>query len=345
MSIVALGLVSYLSFLTNLDPIILRAIAVGIMIVFMLLNIRSVGGSSIVQIVLTVLKILPFIIVIGLGLFFIKENFISGEIQEFSEVANSSQPWLLTIFTAIAATTFSYDGMYAPTYMAGEVKNPKKIMPIAFIIIALVVVILYFALSFVSVGLLSTDQIAQSSAPIAEVASQIPIIGSLAETTVAIMAVLVIIGSLASVTMYQPRLGYSMAKDGLFFKVFARVHPKYKSPYAAIIIYCSYSIILTFVGNLSDLLGYFTLITLLRNFATFGTIFFLRKKESYKPSYKAPGGLACPIISCLITGLLFIGVFINDPIPSLIVILVLAVTGIIAYRIFKKMGYSSLDQY
>ena len=228
--------------------------------------------------------------------------------------------------------------MYAPTYMAGEVKNPKKIMPIAFTIIALVVILLYFGLSFVSVGLLSTQEIAQSAAPVAEVASKIPLIGGFAETVVAIMAVLVIIGSLASVTMYQPRLGYSMANDGLFFKVFAKVHPKYKSPYAAIIIYCSYSIILTFVGNLSELLGYFTLITLLRNFVTFGTIFFLRKKESYKPSYKAPGGLACPIISCAITGLLFIGVLVNNTIPSLITIFVLAITGIIAYYIFKKIS-------
>lgn len=249
----------------------------------------------------------------------------------------------MTIFTAIAATTFSYDGMYAPTYMAGEVKNPKKVMPIAFIIIALVVVLLYFALSLVSVGLLTTQEIAQSSAPIAQVASRIPLIGNFAETIVAVMAVIVIIGSLASVTMYQPRLGYSMAKDGLFFKVFAKVHSKYKSPYAAIIIYCSYSIILTFVGNLSDLLGYFTLITLLRNFMTFGTIFFLRKKDSYKPSYKAPGGLTCPIVSCLVTSLLFIGVFINNAIPSLIAMIALAITGVIAYYIFKKMSYSSLD--
>lgn len=92
MSIIALGLVSYLSFLTNFDAIALRAIAVCIIIFFMILNIRSVGGGSIVQIILTVLKILPFVIVIGLGLFFIKDNFIGGEIQEYSAITNSSEP-------------------------------------------------------------------------------------------------------------------------------------------------------------------------------------------------------------------------------------------------------------
>lgn len=92
MSIIALGLVSYLSFLTNFDTIVLRAIAVCIILLFMILNIRSVGGGSIVQIILTVLKILPFVIVIGLGLFFLKENFIASEIQDFSNITNSSEP-------------------------------------------------------------------------------------------------------------------------------------------------------------------------------------------------------------------------------------------------------------
>lgn len=70
----------------------LRAIAVCVIIFFMILNIRSVGVGSIVQIILTISKILPFVIVIGLGLFFIKENFIGSEIQEFSAITNSSEP-------------------------------------------------------------------------------------------------------------------------------------------------------------------------------------------------------------------------------------------------------------
>ncbi len=223
--------------------------------------------------------------------------------------------------------------MYAPTYMTGEVKNPKKVMPVAFVIMAFVVILLYVGLSIVSSGLLSTEQIAASDAPIAEVAAQIPFVGGFAEYAVAIMASIVIIGTMASAIMYQPRLGYSMAKDGTFFKIFGKVHPKYKSPYAAIIIHGGYSIILTFVGDLGMLLGYFTLITLIRNFATFGSIFFLRNKKAYKPSYKCPGGLACPIISCLITGALVIGLFLSQPIPSIISVVVLSITGAIAYKV------------
>ena len=240
------------------------------------------------------------------------------------------------MISAIAATTFAYDGMYAPTYMTGEVKNPKKVMPAAFIIMALVVILLYVGLSIVSSGLMSTEQIASSDAPIAEVAAQIPFIGGFAEYAVAIMASIVIVGTMASAIMYQPRLGYSMAKDGTFFKVFGKVHPKYKSPYAAIIIHSCYSILLTFVGDLSVLLGYFTLMTLIRNFSTFGSIFFLRKKKGYKPSYKCPGGLFCPIISCLITGSLIIGFFISNPLSSFLSVFILYATGAVAFYFWKR---------
>ena len=79
------------------------------------------------------------------------------------------------------------------------------------------------------------------------------------------------------------------------------------------------------------LLGYFTLITLIRNFATFGAIFFLRKKSSYKPSYLAPGGLICPIVSCLITGVLIVGILFTQPIPSILAIVLLFSTGFVGF--------------
>ena len=101
------------------------------------------------------------------------------------------------------------------------------------------------------------------------------------------MAIIVVIGSLSSCIMFQPRIEYAMAKDGLFFKQFAQVHPKYETPAFSIVVQCIVAIILIFATNLSDLLGYFTLVALLKNFLTFGTIFVLRRKEHYKPVYQS----------------------------------------------------------
>lgn len=90
MSIIALGLVNYIGFLTHLDTLILRLISVLIIVFFIVINIRSVGAGSIVQTILTVLKVLPFLIVVGIGLFFLKENFVSSEVQQFTDTVNTS---------------------------------------------------------------------------------------------------------------------------------------------------------------------------------------------------------------------------------------------------------------
>ena len=123
-----------------------------------------------------------------------------------------------------------------------------------------------------------------------------------------IMAIIVVLGSLSSCILFQPRIEYAMAKDGLFFKQFGLVHPKWETPYFSIIVQCALGIILIFATDLASLLGYFTMIALIKNALTFGTIFVLRKKGAaggYNPTYKCPGGILMPII-CLSVSMSFV---------------------------------------
>lgn len=145
------------------------------------------------------------------------------------------------------------------------------------------------------------------------------------------MAIIVVIGSLSSCIMFQPRIEYAMAKDNLFFKSFAKVHPKYETPYFSIIVQCAVAIVLIFASDLSALLGYFTMVALLKNVLTFATIFVLRKKgkeHGYNPSYKCPGGPIMPLIAIIMTSTLIWGELTYAPMQSLICALVAVVTGL-----------------
>lgn len=124
------------------------------------------------------------------------------------------------------------------------------------------------------------DDIINHSAPIAEAASRIPFIGKMGGNIVSIMAIIVIIGSLSSCIMFQPRIEYAMAKDGLWFPKFAEVHKEWETPAFSILVQCLVAIVLIFATNLTELLGYFTLVALMKNLLTFGTIFVLRKKKA-----------------------------------------------------------------
>ena len=127
-----------------------------------------------------------------------------------------------------------------------------------------------------------------------------------------------------------------MAKDGLFFKSFAKVHPRYETPYFSIIVQCAVAIILIFATSLSDLLGYFTLVALLKNFLTFGTIIVLRKKENYKPSYRMPARPLMVGIAMLITGTLIWSTFVWAPVAGITCAIIAVVTGLPVYYFWES---------
>lgn len=334
-SIMALAIVNYLAFFIPIHGLILKLIAVGFVLIFMFMHLRSVEGGGAFQTIITALKILPFALVIGIGLFHLQGDMLLSA----KPLTGFAAGGITALIAGIGATTWSYDGMAAACYMSGEIKNPRKNLPLGLILTAVVVLVLYAGLTFVASGMLSIDELAGSDAPIALLASKLPGIGSYAGTIVAIMAIIVVIGSLSSCIMYQPRIEYAMAKDNLFFKSFAKVHPKYETPYFSIIVQCAVAIVLIFATNLSGLLGYFTMVALLKNLLTFLTIFPLRKKgkeNGYDPAYKCPGGAIMPIIAIFMTGTLIWGQLTYAPMQSLLCAFIAVATGLPVFYYWDK---------
>lgn len=338
-SIMALAIASYLGVFMPIGGLALKFVAVVFVIIFMFVHVRSVDGGAKFQTIITAVKILPFIFIIGVGLFFLRGDlFLSSK-----TLIGYTGTGIVALLAGISATTWSYDGMAAPCYMSGEVINPKKNIPKGLILTAVIVLLIYSGLTLVASGLLEVGELAGSDAPIALLASKIPVIGGVASTLVAIMAVVVVVGSLSSCIMFQPRIEYAMARDGLFFKSFAKVHPKYETPYFSIIVQCAVGIVLIFGASLSELLGYFTLVALLKNFLTFGTIFVLRRKKSgYDPSYKSPGGYTMPIIAMVMTGTLIVSVFVWAPIPGIIAAIVAIATGLPAFYLWDRKSKNTV---
>lgn len=133
-------------------------------------------------------------------------------------------PFATGLWAGISATSWAYTGMTSICYMTGEFKNPGKTMPRALIGSGIIVTILYTLISVAVVGLMPFEKLTQSSAPIADALTFIPSFSGLASQFVAGAAIIVVLGSLSSCIMYQPRMEYAMAKDGLFFKIFGHVH-------------------------------------------------------------------------------------------------------------------------
>lgn len=90
-SIMALGLVGYLAVLLPFSDWALRIIAAGVIILFMFIHLRTVKGGGIVQTVLTVLKVLPFIVIVGIGIFFLNGEFLSSTTPQAAAFGDAPQ--------------------------------------------------------------------------------------------------------------------------------------------------------------------------------------------------------------------------------------------------------------
>ena len=330
-SVMSLAIANYLAFFIPgmNSQLIINIVAIAIILIFTTLHYRSVEAGARFQAFITSLKMLPFFILIGVGLFFIK-----GELLTAAPMAGAATG-AAALLAGIAATTWSYDGAIGACYMTGEVKDPHKTMPKVMIYCIIIVILLYAGLSTIAAGLIPIDELAASTAPIALAFSKIPMVGAAAGVVTALLAILVITGSMSGATMYQPRLEYAMAKDGLWYHRFAEVHPKFNTPSFALIAQAGYAIILVCVSGINDLLGYFTFICLVKNMLVFCTLFVHHKKATYQPGWRCPAWKVMTVIAILANGILLVSTFMSSSAASTIASVVALATGLPAYYFFE----------
>lgn len=328
-SIMALAIVSYVaSFLPFFSGTPGKLLGIAIILIITSIHYRSVKEGGLFQVIITVVKIIPFLIVIILGLMYMNPGHFAYT-PETGAVKTS-------LIGGVSATTWAYTGMAAICFMAGEFKNPGKVLPRALISSVFIVLALYTLLAVCVIGLMPFEKLISSNAAVSDAVKYIPGLSDIASSFVAVTAIIVILGSLSSCIMFQPRLEYAMAKDGLFFKRFATVHPKYETPSFSIIVQVTYACILVMFSNLTALLGYFTLIQLVINILDFAAVYKCRKRDDYKPIYRMPMWRITTLLAILGASWLAWGTFTWAPMEGMVAALIVIATGLPVYYYWEK---------
>lgn len=330
--IVALTAGNYLAYFTGWSAGGVRAVAVAMIVGFTALHMIKMESGAKLQNVITTVKIIPFIILIVMGLIFVGGS--NGSIPRIEGSSSGITPLLL----GIAATTWSYDGIQTSGMMAGEIKNPHRNLPITLICTVIILTLLYTGLSATCVGLTDVSVLAASGAPIATAFENIPLIGAAAGKIVALLAIFVVTGTLSILIMAQPRVEYQCAKDGFWWRSWGKVHPVWKTPYISMLWESSFAIILTFFTSLQVLLGYFTFICLIRNALCFSTWFKVRHKDNYHPTWRMPGKAIMATLAIVPTAILAVTTFIDAPLFSTIAAVLAIGLAIPFYYYFKKVN-------
>jgi len=243
------------------------------------INYRGVKEAGIVSMITTVLKILPLIVfsVIALTRF---------NISYFNTVSSNEVSGISTLPAAIAITLWSFVGLESATIPAGEIKDPERNIKLSTIYGTLITVAIYLAISILAIGAMPQDMLANSNAPLADIINYAT--GQKwGGTLIALGAVISTLGATSGWILITARSSFAAAEDKLFPKVFAKVHPKFNTPSASLIISgiaANILLVMNYVSSLTSAFNFMLLLATLSflpaySFTAAAEILLLRNKD------------------------------------------------------------------
>ena len=297
-----------------------------------IVNCLGVRAGSAVQSVLMVLKILAIAALIGFGLA------VNSQPSPVSvEERSRFDLGLLTAFgAAMVPVLFAFGGWQTASFVAGEMREPRKNLPRALLIGVVGVIILYLAVNFVCVNALGTEGLAASKTPASEVMWLA--LGDRGRRIIAIGIAISTLGFLSQGMITAPRVYFAMADDGVFFKRVASLHPRSRVPAVAIALQGALAIIIAISGRYEQILNYVVSVDSIFFGLTAACLFALRKSSASDSSGYARRVNPIVILLFIIAEwLVAASAVYKDPRNSLIGVAIL-VAGVPVYYFWKARG-------
>jgi APA family basic amino acid/polyamine antiporter len=255
-------------------------------------HLRGVGPGRVVSNTLATLKVTALLVFIALGF-----SIGAGSSANLGQSAGSVAPtsWLL----ALIPLMFTYSGWNAAAYMAEEVKNPERNVPRALALGTLAVIAIYFLLNLLFLYVMPIGELAKVKGSVLDVVAE-KLMGARAGDIMGIVSIISLAASISAFTFAGPRVYYAMSRDGVFFKAAGRVHPRYKTPAAAIIAQALWAALLVLTGSAEALTNYTGFAVVLFAGVAVAALFVLRSREPDAPRpFKAWGYPVAPAIFAL----------------------------------------------
>jgi basic amino acid/polyamine antiporter, APA family len=247
-------------------------------------NVVSIRDVAALTNLFTIAKLLPILLFIGAGLFFIRP-----EAYSFSEPLQAG-PFSASVLLLV----YAFTGFEMAVIPAGEVRDPRRNMPIAILTAIGAVVVLYILIQVVCIGTL--PELAASQRPLADASSRF--LGSAGAGIISAGALLSIIPNLNVIILAGSRLPFAMAERRELPLILSRTHPRFRTPHVSIIVTAAIMLILTVWGTF---LGALTISAIARLLAYAGTCAALpvlrRKTDAPAPMFRLKYGVAVAIAS------------------------------------------------
>jgi APA family basic amino acid/polyamine antiporter len=281
-------------------------VAIAIIVTLALVQVRGVRPGRLLQNSLTTVTVGALVAFVVAGLI------VAGAPQAAAVVAHQapSNWWL----TAMVPVMFSYTGWNAAVYVAEEVRNPTRNVPIALALGTASVVVLYLALNTLYLRVVPRQEFI-GAIGVGEIAAG-RLFGSAAASMFAGVAILIILSSLSAWTLAGPRIYFAMARDGVFLASAARVHPRYRTPAVAIFAQTAWSTLLVLSGTFEQLLTNTGFSVILFSALAVLSLFFVRIRGKDTDTFRAWGYPWAPAIFCVVSFTIVANTIVSAPGPA-----------------------------
>jgi basic amino acid/polyamine antiporter, APA family len=222
-------------------PVIRIVVMLAVYGLLVWINVRGVRGGAGAVTIVTFAKLLPLLLFIGAGIFFIHP----------ANIGWSAWPSSKSLGDAVILLIFAFVGIEVALIPSGEVKNPARTVPRAAYLALILTTIIYIMIQLVAQGTLGSDLANYKDAPLAEAAAKV--LGNIGRTTLLAGATISAFGFVTSDILSSPRMIFAFGRDGALPAWFAHVHPRYRSPDVAIITYAVLAFGLSVSGTFEQL--------------------------------------------------------------------------------------------
>ena len=235
------------------------------------IHLRGVGPGRLVGNVLAVLKVSALVLFVALGF-----SFGVGDVANVTGTAGpvTATNWLL----ALIPVMFTYSGWNAASYMAEEIREPGRNVPRALALGTGAVIALYLLLNVLYLYVVPIGELAMIKGSMLDFIAD-RLLGSVAGNIMAVVSIISLLASISAMTFAGPRVYFAMARDGVFFKRAAVVHPRYRTPAASILAQATWSSLLVLSAKADTLVNYTGFAIVLFSGVAVVALFVLRAKE------------------------------------------------------------------
>ena len=262
------------------------AVMTGLVALLTTVNILGVRNAATLSDILSIGKMIPLVIFIGVGIFFINPSSYTFE----------STPSVGSFSLAVSQLFVSFTGFELALIAAGEARDPKRNLPFALLTALAIVVVIYILIQVVCIGTL--PDLAKSSKPLAD--ASLIFMGSKGSTLITLGAVISATGTLSAILLGGSRLPFAMAEQDHLPRIRGATHERFRTPWVSILLTAGVGLGIALSGTFVYAITIAAISKLLTSMATCAALPALRRRESLEPAtYLIPGGVILAVVGFL----------------------------------------------